>query len=462
MNLLYANDRPGEHAPSWYQHSCDTPTHPTLESHLDTDVCIVGAGFTGLSAALELRLQGTDCAVLEAHRVGWGASGRNGGQLGTGFNMDQMELEALVGPVLARQLWEIAEKAKLWILETCQQYAINIDYRPGIVYAQHRQRLVKPLHTYCEYLRKHYDYSEMLPLNSGTIRQHVNSLDYHGGAVDRGAGHIHPLKLALGLAAAASSAGADIFERSEVIRVQKKAGGRVLRVITSTGSITCRRVILATNGYGDTLNAQIANTENANAQIANAKNANAKNSNAQNTQLQQRLMPINNFIVVTEPLGDLAGHLLPADEAVADSRFVVNYFRRVANDRLLFGGGENYSYRFPDRIATLVRKAMLGIFPELQSAAVDFAWGGTLAITRNRLPFIGEISPQQFAAGGYSGHGVALACIYGKALADHMAGNSEMYTVLGQLPNQPFPGGVRSRPALLAAAMSGYSLLDKL
>ena len=452
MNLLYANDRPGEHAPSWYQHSCATPTHPTLETHLDADVCIIGAGFTGLSAALELRLQGIDCAVLEAHRVGWGASGRNGGQLGTGFNMDQLELEALVGPVLARQLWEIAENAKFWILDTCKQYAIDIDYRPGIVYAQHRQRLVKPLHNYCDYLQKHYGYEAMLPLDSGTISQHVNSLDYHGGAVDRGAGHIHPLKLALGLASAARSAGADIFERSEVIRVQKQAGGRGLRVVTPTGSITCRRIILATNGYGDTLNARSANTNN----------ANAKNLHVKNTQLQQRLMPINNFIVVTEPLGDLARHLLPADEAVADSRFVVNYFRRVANDRLLFGGGENYSYRFPARIATLVRKAMLGIFPELQSAAVDFAWGGTLAITRNRLPFIGEISPQQFAAGGYSGHGVALACIYGKALADHMAGNSEMYTVLGQLPNQSFPGGVRSRPALLAAAMSGYSLLDKL
>ena len=429
MNLLYANDQRGEHAPSWYQHSCDTPTHPTLESHLDTDVCIIGAGFTGLSAALELRLQGIDCAVLEAHRMGWGASGRNGGQLGTGFNMDQMELESLVGPALARKLWQIAENAKRWILDTCQRHAIDIDYRPGIVYAQHRQRLVKPLHHYCNYLQAHYGYTAMLPLDSDTIRQHVNSQDYHGGAVDRGAGHIHPLKLAVGLASAASGAGADIFERSEVIRVQKTAGGHGLRVVTPTGSITCRRVIQATNGYGD---------------------------------FQRRLMPINNFIVVTEPLGDLAARLLPTDEAIADSRFVVNYFRRVASDRLLFGGGENYSYRFPERIADLVRKAMLGIFPDLQSVAIDFAWGGTLAITRNRLPFIGEISPQQFAAGGYSGHGVALACIYGKALADHMAGNSEMFTVLRQLPNQPFPGGLRSRSALLATAMTGYSLLDKL
>ena len=437
MNLLYANDRPGEHAPSWYRQSCDTPAHPTLESHLDTDVCIIGAGFTGLSAALELRLQGINCAVLEAHRVGWGASGRNGGQLGTGFNMDQMELEVLLGPVLARQLWEIAENAKRWILNTCKQQAIDIDYRPGIVYAQHRQRLVKPLHNYCDYLQQHYGYTAMLPLDSNTIRQHVNSLDYHGGAVDLGAGHIHPLKLALGLATAARRAGADIFERSEAIRVQKTASEPGLRVVTPTGSIVCQRIILATNGYGDSLNTQ----------------------NAQ--QLQRQLMPINNFIVVTEPLGDLARHLLPTDEAVADSRFVVNYFRRVANDRLLFGGGENYSYRFPARIATLVRKAMLGIFPELQSVAVEFAWGGTLSITRNRLPYIGEVRPQQFAAGGYSGHGVALACIYGKALADHMAGNSEMYSVLGQLPHQPFPGGVRSRPALLAVAMSGYSLLDK-
>lgn len=434
MNLLYANDLAGEHAPSWYQQGIEHPAHPALTSNLETDVCIVGAGFTGLAAAIELRAQGIHCVVLDAHRVGWGASGRNGGQLGTGFNMDQITLEALVGEASARQLWTITEDAKRWILDTCTRHGIDIDYRPGIVYAQHRRRHVKPLHQYCNYLQERYNYTSMQPLNAESIVEHVNSQNYYGGLIDKGAGHVHPLKLAIGLSKVAVGAGAEIFERSEVIRVQKAAGEACLRVVTPTGSVVCQRAILATNGYGESLNAKF----------------------------HQRLMPINNFIVVTEPLGDKARQLLPADEAVADSRFVVNYFRRVADDRLLFGGGENYSYRFPHPIAPGVRNAMLRIFPDLHDAAIDFSWGGTLAITRNRLPYIGEIEPRQFTAGGYSGHGVALACIYGKALADHMAGDSEVYTLLGQLPNQPFPGGKRSRPALLAAAMTGYSWLDKL
>ncbi len=433
MKLLYANDQPGEHAPSWYAATSSIAALPSLETHLQTEVCIVGAGFTGLAAALELRSQGIECVVLEAHRVGWGASGRNGGQLGTGFNMDQQELEALLGQSMAHSLWDISEQAKRWILENTKRHNIDIDYQPGIVYAQHRKRFLAPLHNYCSHLKQHYGYEDMSPLGADDIRAHVNGQGYFGGAVDRGAGHIHPLKLCHGLAKAAMENGATILEKSEVLQIHRRPGSQMQRVVTATGSVLCERVVVATNGYVDALDER----------------------------MHKRMMPINNFIVVTEPLGELAEELLPENEAVADSRFVVNYYRRVAGDRILFGGGENYSYRFPQHIAPLVRKAMLGVFPSLGDTRVDYAWGGTLAITRNRLPFIGEISPQRYAAGGYSGHGVALACIYGKALADHMAGNSELFDVLSQLPNTAFPGGVRSRPALLAMAMTGYSWLDK-
>lgn len=433
LKLLYANDRQGEHASSWYAATTQAPALPSLESHLHTDVCIVGAGFTGLAAALELSAQGIACVVLEAHRVGWGASGRNGGQLGTGFNMDQQELESLMGSSMAHKLWDISEQAKRWIFSQAKQHSFDIEYRPGIVYAQHRQRFVKPLHDYCEFLKSQYQYDAMSPLGAEDIRAHVNSDDYYGGSVDTGAGHIHPLKLTHGLAAAAMKNGATILERSEVAQIQKRPGKYTQRVVTATGSVSCERVIMATNGYVDALDHSI----------------------------HKRLMPINNFIAVTEPLGDLAAQLLPKNEAVADSRFVVNYYRRVDDDRILFGGGENYSYQFPQHIAPLVRKAMLGVFPSLNNASIDYAWGGTLAITRNRLPFIGEISPQRFAAGGYSGHGVSLACIYGCALANYMTGDSEVFDVLSQIPNTAFPGGVRSRPALLAMAMTGYSWLDK-
>ena len=434
MKLLYANDRPGVHAPSWYQDTCTTTPRASLDQHLDTDVCIIGAGFTGLAAALELGKLGIDCVVLEAHRVGWGASGRNGGQLGTGFNMDQCELESLMGVPCAHALWTIAEQAKQWILQTCAEQDADIDYRPGIVSAMHRKRMVRPLHDYCRHLHKHYGYEAMQTLDEQDIVTRVNSNNYYGGVVDHGAGHIHPLKLANTLASFAESCGVSILERSEVVQILARPDSASQRVVTASGSVSCRRVILATNGYVDAID------------------------DALNT----RLMPINNFIVVTEPLGELATQLLPHDDAIADSRFVVNYFRRVGNGRLLFGGGENYSYRFPESIGPLVRKAMLGVFPQLKDVRLDYAWGGSLAITRNRLPYLGELQPQRFAAGGYSGHGVALACIYGKALADHMVGESQLYEVLSKLPNRAFPGGVRSRPAMLALAMTGYSVLDKL
>jgi len=434
MKLLYTNDRRGEHAPSWYSDTCESPTRPALESHQSAQVCIIGAGFTGLAAAVELGKQGISCVVLDAHRVGWGAAGRNGGQLGTGFNMEQTRLESLLGTSLAHSLWDIAEQAKRWILDTCAQHQHDIQYQEGIVYALHRKRFVKPVHDYCAHLQSRYGYESIQTLDADSIRDYVDSHDYQGGAVDRGAGHIHALRLAHALAAVAESNGATIHERSEVTRIQDLPGRKLQRVVTPQGSVACQQVILATNGYLDALDADLG----------------------------KRLMPINNFIVVTEPLGHVASELLPQNHAVADSRFVVNYFRRVAGDRLLFGGGENYSYRFPEAIAPVVRKAMLGVFPQLQDAAIDYAWGGTLAITRNRLPYIAEVAPQRFTAGGYSGHGVALACIYGKALADHINGDSRLFDVLSKLPNKSFPGRANSRPVLLALAMTGFSWLDRL
>lgn len=372
--------------------------------------------------------------VLDAHRVGWGASGRNGGQLGTGFNMNQLELEALMGKCVALDLWNIAEQAKHWILDTCRDNGHDIDYRPGIVYAAHRKRFVKSLHAYCQHLSSHYNYDDMQPLDAAQLRHHVNSDAYHGGWIDHGAGHIHPLKLTRALTDIACRQGAVIYEKSEVIAIRRSRSGHAQRVVTATGSVSCQQIVLATNGYLDNLHAPTA----------------------------RRFMPINNFIVVTEPLGDVASELLPHNAAVADTRFVVNYYRRVEGNRLLFGGGENYSYRFPRHIAPLVKKAMSGVFPQLDKTTIDYAWGGTLAITRNRLPFLAAVEKDRFAAGGYSGHGVALACIYGKAIACHLSDDSEAFNTLSQLPNKAFPGGSRLRPLLLTLAMTGYSWLDRI
>ncbi|MFT6306075.1 MAG: gamma-glutamylputrescine oxidase [Gammaproteobacteria bacterium] len=434
MKLLHANDLPGEHAPSWYNATCPIEPRASLNTNATFDVCIIGAGFTGLSTALHLAENGHSVAVLDAHRVGWGASGRNGGQLGTGFNQDQIELTALLGEHRARQLWEIAEDAKALIHTRCKQYDIDIDYTPGIVTALHKPRFIRPAHDYCEYLAANYQYQEMQPLTKQTIRQRVASDDYFGGTIDHGAGHIHPLKLASGLANACERNGAVIHEKSEVIRIDTlpRAGG--YRVVTTQGSVICEKIVLATNGYLDNLNPVV----------------------------NRWIMPINNFIVVTEPLGPQADEILPCNDAVADSRFVVNYYRRVDGDRLLFGGGENYSYRFPKSINKIVRRAMLGVYPQLTNVAIDYAWGGTLAITRSRLPHTSLLAEGIYTAGGFSGHGVALAGLYGQVIAEHICGDPDRFDLLSKLPERPFPGGQLARPALLALAMTGYSWVDKI
>lgn len=433
MKLLHANDRRGQHAPSWYQASCPMTERPALEQDAVADVCVIGAGYTGLSAALELAGRGYSVVVLDAHRVGWGASGRNGGQLGTGFNKNQHYLESRLGKTAALALWQLSESAKQHVRDLCT--AQGIEYTPGIVLAQHRQRGVKPLHDYCAKLARDYGYDAIEPLDLHGIRQHVSSEDYFGGAIDHGAAHVHPLKLAAGLADAAENAGARIHELSEVIRLERSAGTSAgQRVVTAGGTVRCDKIVLAANGYMDRLHPP----------------------------LNKWVMPINNFIIVTEPLGDRASRLLPYDDAVADSRFVVNYFRRVDDDRLLFGGGENYSYRFPDNLSHSVRRAMLGVFPELDDARIDYAWGGTLAITRSRLPFIRQVDPDMYSAGGYSGHGLALAILYGTAVAEHIDRQPERFEHLQALPARAFPGGTVSRPALLALAMTAYSWLDRL
>ena len=434
MKLLHANDRRGEHAPSWYQASCATESRPALEQNVLADVCIVGAGYTGLSAALELAVTGHSVVVLDAHRIGWGASGRNGGQLGSGFNKDQRALEQLMGKPAAHALWQIAEEAKLHIRQLCESHSIDIDYTPGVVYAQHRQRHVSDAHDYSRLLAREYGYDQMETLSRERIRELVASDNYHGGVLDHGAAHVHPLKLASGLARAAEQAGAIIHELSEVLRIDTGRAGSGHRVVTATGSVQCGKVILAANGYLDDLQPS----------------------------LNKWSMPINNFIVVTEKLGERARQLLPQNHAVADSRFVVNYYRRVDDVRLMFGGGENYTYRFPDSIARSVRRAMLKVFPQLEDATIEHAWGGTLAITRNRLPFLRQPAPDIYAAGGYSGHGLALAPMYGTAIAEHINGQTERFQQLSALPATAFPGGTASRPALLALAMSGYSWLDRL
>jgi gamma-glutamylputrescine oxidase len=428
LDLLTANDRPGEYPASWYTATAPAgPPLPPLRGDVAADVCVIGGGYTGLSAALHLAEAGLGVVVLEAQRVGWGASGRNGGQLGSGQRRDQDWLEQRF-PDKARVLWELAEEAKALVKRLVARHGIECELKPGVINAAHKAGYAREYQAYAGKLARDYRYGEVSPLDRAGIGELLGTAAYHGGMLDRGAAHLHPLKLALGLARAAAGAGARIFESSRVTAVDA-AGAR-----TDRGAVRARFVIVACNGYLGGLVPEVA----------------------------ARVMPINNFIVATEPLGEQARGLIRDDVAVADSRFVVNYFRLTPDARLLFGGGESYGYRFPADIARVVRPRMLAIYPQLADAAIEYAWGGTLAITVNRLPAFQRLAPNVYSAAGYSGHGVGLATLAGKLMAEAVQGTAERFDVFAALPHPRFPGGPALRWPLLVLAMTWYALRDRL
>lgn len=431
LNLLHANDRPGEYPASFYA-ATRTPLDPfpPLAGDTRADVAVVGGGYMGLSAALHLAERGLSVVVLEAHRVGFGASGRNGGQVGSGQRQDQVWIEKAVGKDHARRLWDMAEDAKALVKGLIARHEMPVTFHPGVAHACYSEAEVREVHAYAEKLARDYGYSETEPLDRTAIRQLIGSRAFVGGEIDRGAGHIHPLNFAIGLARAASAAGARIHEQSEVLALTPGAKA-VLR--TATGSVTVDHVILAGNGY-------IGGLE---------------------PSYPSRVMPINNFIVATEPLGDRAAEVLAEPVAVADSNFVVNYWRMSEDNRLLFGGGESYGYRFPDILKT-VRTPMLKIYPQLADVKITHAWGGTLAITMNRMPALMRPHPNVLAGSACSGHGVALSTLTGKLLAETVAGNAEGFDLLATIPQPRFPGGAAFRWPMLVLAMTWYSMRDRL
>ena len=431
-NLLHVNDRAGEYPPSWYAATAvPAPHHPALEGEATADVCIIGGGYTGLSAALHCAEKGLSVVLLEAHRLGFGASGRNGGQVGSGQRQDQVWLEKVAGREDARRLWDLAQDAKALVRDLIDRHAMpGTTFRPGIAHACWSDGEVRDARLYAEKLHRDYGYDQIEPLDRDGIRRLIGSPVYKGGEVDRGAGHIHPLNFALGLGRAAAAAGARIFERSEVLAIDH--GPRPV-VRTGGGQVTCAHVILAANGYLGRLEPDIAT----------------------------RVMPINNFIVATEPLGDRAAQILSEPVAVADTKFVVNYWRLSDDGRLLFGGGESYGWRFPDIVKT-VSKPMLQVYPQLKDTRITHAWGGTLAITMNRMPCFRRLRPNVLSASGYSGHGVALATMAGRLLAEATASQSAGFDLMARLPQPRFPGGTLLRWPALVLAMTWYSTRDRL
>lgn len=432
MDLLYANDKHGAYPPSWY--AATTPQldpFETLAGEHRADVCIIGAGYTGLSAALHLARSGRKVILLEAQRVGFGASGRNGGQLGSGQRPDQEALERMAGDDLARKLWAYGEDAKNLVKGLIKEHDIDCHLKPGVAWTASSDRDAANLRAYAELLSGKYGYDQVAPLDADACFELCPTPDYKGGLIDWGAAHLHPLAYALGLARAAKKAGVEIYEKS---RVEELTHGSPAKIRTADGVVKADHVILACNGYLSGLAPSVT----------------------------ARVMPINNFIIATEPLGERTAEVLTKDVAVADGRFVVNYFRLSHDGRLLFGGGESYGYRFPQDIAAVVRKPMHIVFPHLKDVRVDYAWGGTLGITMKRFPYLARVAPNVLSASGYSGHGVGTATHAGQLMAKAIEGEADGFDTMSRIPTPSFPGGGLLRTPLLMLAMTWYALRDRI
>ncbi|WP_160153623.1 FAD-binding oxidoreductase [Microbulbifer sp. ALW1] len=421
------------HTDSYYASSAnDAPSYSALDQTVEADVCIIGAGYTGLSSALHLAERGFKVVVLEAERIGWGASGRNGGHVGVGQRKGQEDLEAMLGLETARQLWDMGLEAVQTVEELIHKHQIQCDLKRGIMHLAAKPSHDAWLKEEVDVLNQRYGYEQMRYADKDEVRSLVGSERFYGGQIDSGSLHLHPLNFALGLAAAAAKAGVQFYEHS---RVTSYHGGNPCVVNTATGQVKAKNVVLACNGYLGNLEPRMAG----------------------------RIMPINNFVLATEPLPEeLARELIANDYALQDTLFVINYWKLSGDNRLVFGGGENYTSRFPQDIRAFVRKYMLEIYPQLASTRIDYGWGGTLAITLNRMPSIGRLEPNVYYSQGYSGHGVPTATFAGKILSEVIAGTEERFDVLSRIPTPSFPGGTLLRWPGLVAGMLYYSLKDKL
>jgi gamma-glutamylputrescine oxidase len=398
------------------------PSYPALAGEVDFDVCVVGAGYTGLSAALELAEAGYKVAVVESETVGYGASGRNGGQICTGFSSGQGKIEHQLGKADAAKCFALAEESKTLLRQRVARYAIDCDLSWGYLHVVPKAHQVDGLKAWKAELDD-LGCAGTSILGKAELEERLGSRAYHGALRESGAGHLHPLNYCLGLARAAVAAGATIFEKSRVLSVDT---GPAPVVHTANGAVRARFVVIGGNAYlGRTV-----------------------------PKLSSHVMPVASYIIATEPLGENRARALIRDnEAVANTNFIVDYYRRTKDHRMLFGGRASYSTLEPPNLGSYMRPRMLAVYPQLRDVKIDYAWGGYIAITANRIPDCGRLSPTVYYAHGYSGQGVALAGLYGKLMAEAIRGQAERFDLLGRIRHMAFPGGPLRTPMLVAAMM---------
>lgn len=417
---------------SWYEDTVgERPEYAAVDGDASADIVIIGGGFTGLSAAVHLAKAGTNVVLIEAHRFGDGASGRNGGQMGTGQRAWAEEIEAELGLTRARALFDLAEEAKSHLLGFAEANDIEIDYMPGQMSVAHKKRYLKDYQAHPGIMAERFGYPHLTFMDATETAGRLGSTHYFGGVRDTGTGHIHPLKLVIGTARVAADAGARLHEKTRATDITSQ-GGKV-RVTTPTGTITADKALIAVNAYGASLEPQSA----------------------------AHVMPIGSFIGATVPLGG-DSPVIPGGEAVDDSRFVVRYFRKSKDGRLLFGGREIYAPGNPQDIAVHIRRQIAEIYPALKDVEITHSWGGYVGITMPRKPFVREVMPNVISAGGYSGHGVMLSNFVGKLYAETVAGNRDRLKLFEDLKIPPFPGGRSLRAPLLFLALNWYALRDRI
>ncbi|WP_179453911.1 NAD(P)/FAD-dependent oxidoreductase [Xanthomonas arboricola] len=423
---------PDGYPDSWYARSAPAlPAQPRLRGAQRADVCILGAGYTGLTAALALAEAGHQVSVLEARRIGWGASGRNGGQAIVGYGCEQDTLEALVGDADARLLFDFSRDGMRLLRQRIERHAIACDWRDGHAHVPLKPRQARVLQHGIVRMAERYDY----PLqwwDRARTRAVLDSPLYLGAMFDPASGHLHPLAYAFGLARAALAAGVRIYEDSAVTRLDQ--GARVT-LQSAEGSVSAAFGVIAGNALLQGL--------------APA--------------LEQRIMPVGTYVGATPPLGQArARSLIANDMAVADTNWALDYYHLSTDHRLLFGGRASYSARPPRGLQHLMTQRMHTVFPQLRDVPLETVWGGYVDISRNRAPHWGRLAPNLYFAQGFSGHGVAATGLAGQVIAEAIAGHSQRLDVFARIPHRRFPGGQRLRTPLLVAAMSWYRLRDAL
>jgi gamma-glutamylputrescine oxidase len=400
---------------------------PPLAQDLSVDVAIIGGGMTGVSAALHLAERGYEVALLEAHDIGWGASGRNGGQVLAGFGSGQAKMKALLGAESAQRLWDMSLEGVNLLHDQIRRFDIPCDPMRGYLHAALKPRQVRELEeTQEEYAQLGAPVGRIL--RGDELRSRLDSPRYLAAFEDALAGHIHPLNYTLGLAAAAQRAGAKLFAHTEVTEVTP---GRRIKIRAGGHEVQAAFLLTAGGAYlGDLIRP-----------------------------LTGYIMPVGTYIIATEPRADVR-RLIPGNEAVCDLNFVLDYFRRSPDDRLLFGGRVSYSTLPPPSLKASMLARAVRVFPQLRDARVDYVWGGNVDITRNRAPHFGRLSNNILFCHGFSGHGVALTGLAGKLAAEAIAGQAERFDAFARIPHARFPGGRALRVPALLLATAYYRLRD--